>query len=899
MRLAVSFGVGKASSPAAALRQGGPRVIPSRHPAGWQRAGLQAHMHLWGANELCRCPGMPSHSTTSDRGMHQRSPSSGGCEHARASGEERQKYSEDSQRTPEHGGPGEQEWEDGYPSERHAEHSHHEHARDEHRSRRELVRGGHRGPWAIAEGKVRASRPDLPGEGASGWETEGASRGGGESADESRAEGTGEGPAEDDGVLLFGVRKHTLTSVLILNALAALNGSTDAAVRWMEHCVAGGAPPPSLMVTAQFFMATLSLSPALIVGEYPEGLLASGVQLGGMLFLTVFAQSHSQQGVGSMIWYRLGVTALVVLMLELGLLSRRDGRPSGSTAFSAAVALAMMFALCGAMGPLPADVTDLPRTLPTLASSLALDAPSLLASLFFALHTFRSGDLIGRFRGDNDAITITAVQLATVTALALCWHGLHLLGLLQSDTWQDALATMGSQVTSLPVAPFLYLGFVSTGACVLLETKALQRVKASTVTLIYTTIPLWGALFNCALQRDLDSLQRAALGLLLYANVLNSVIIMRDVGHLARAQGWAARWGVQLVHAAARVLPDGRVVLRRRRAGRVKPALARVVVEGERRGDGAYRAEGGEAQAAGRVVEGQGEGEESKDSDETFTDALSTAYLTSQLKMAQYGQMAQSVVGKLSLGPALSGSSMAAGAAGPASTAGAGAVVAAGVGAGAGTAAGAAVFGSMAAAGAGMAPSVAAGAGAGAVIGAAGAGLSGAGTAGTTAVTVGTAAGAGAGAGAVGGVAAAWGGGATTVAGAGAGLGATVAGATAALTGAAGGGEHMASLALPVVIGVGAVVAGGVIGKKVAQGEARPLSVAVSLLAGGSGEPGGEFDVDGGEGSMEECDVDGRGEEGDDCEEGGSLLDEAVNEPLQVELDALDDTLQEDYLENK
>eukprot|EP00899_Mesostigma_viride_P004701 jgi/Mesvir1/14231/Mv09673-RA.4 len=442
-----------------------------------------------------------------------------------------------------------------------------------------------------------------------------------------------------DGTNVFGIGSQAVKSILMLNALAALNGSTDAAIHCFDDALAGHSIPPSFMVSCRFLMATVSLLPFLLKAELPDGLLASGAQLGTLLFCGIFSQSMSTKGVDTMIGYRLGMTAVVMLLLETGILNK-ENQLSSNSKFSAGVALAMMFALVVAVhGQTPFDTSDLPHFLASVGASVSSDTWSLLASLFCAVHTFRCEAIMRSFPGPSNAIMMTALQLGMVTALAMGWQGVHLAGIADGavGSWSAALAQMGDQFSSLPLIPFLYLGFVSTGACVFLETKALQRVKASTVTLIYTTIPLWGALFHFGVQRDLMSMELCLLLLLLYGNLLNGITMMRYLGNF----GGSANGYLQgLAGWSRRVFGRGQANDKGNSQGAAGgPSSQAVKAQG---------VPGGNARKAGKAGGADKRGDTSPappaGSGESFLDGVTTAFVTSQLKMAQYGRMVQQMV---------------------------------------------------------------------------------------------------------------------------------------------------------------------------------------------------------------------------------------------------------------
>lgn len=116
---------------------------------------------------------------------------------------------------------------------------------------------------------------------------------------------------------------------------------------------------------------------------------------------------------------------------------------------------------------------------------------SVAASLTSALHIWRSEAIGSKF----DSRLLTSLQLLVLTLLSLLWEVATLCG-------TGSTAHLVQDVGSISWGPVLYGGLVCTGLCSWLELRGLRWVHASTATLIYTTIPLWGALFAFLLRSE-------------------------------------------------------------------------------------------------------------------------------------------------------------------------------------------------------------------------------------------------------------------------------------------------------------------------------------------------------------------------------------------------------------
>jgi len=60
------------------------------------------------------------------------------------------------------------------------------------------------------------------------------------------------------------------------------------------------------------------------------------------------------------------------------------------------------------------------------------------------------------------------------------------------------MSTAPLDISAIPWLPLLYTGLITTAGTLWLEMKALRNVSAQDAALVYTTEPLWGALFAWA-----------------------------------------------------------------------------------------------------------------------------------------------------------------------------------------------------------------------------------------------------------------------------------------------------------------------------------------------------------------------------------------------------------------
>ncbi|KAJ7519205.1 hypothetical protein O6H91_20G028500 [Diphasiastrum complanatum] len=120
------------------------------------------------------------------------------------------------------------------------------------------------------------------------------------------------------------------------------------------------------------------------------------------------------------------------------------------------------------------------------------------SSLISALQIFRS-EVFGIAKA-LDAKRLNAIQSAVLSVLSFFWEICNLCT--SSSDWGLDFTTLAQH---LPWLPLIYNGIVCGGICSWLEIRALRGVNASVATLIYMTIPVWGAFFSTLLRHKSPS----------------------------------------------------------------------------------------------------------------------------------------------------------------------------------------------------------------------------------------------------------------------------------------------------------------------------------------------------------------------------------------------------------
>ncbi|CAM6092480.1 unnamed protein product [Calypogeia fissa] len=268
--------------------------------------------------------------------------------------------------------------------------------------------------------------------------------------------------------------RRRMGSLILLNVLAALYGSSNVA----NGIVADMAPslPVSLTSLVRFTSALFFFTPALATALKNRDLelLRAGSELGGLAFVaTVVDSCNPSSGSSSSAALLFAFTVIFIPIMEIF-----AGRRSGSTL----TRFATLAAVSG-MGLLEEEGFGWRG----ISCPQIGDLWGMAVSIIYAIHIFRSEYHSSRF----DPLLLNAVQCGVLAILSLGW---------ETFTTFDVTAFQAhdvvNQVQSLPWAPLIYNGLVCFGLCSWLELHGLRSIHASTATLVYTTIPVWGAFLS-------------------------------------------------------------------------------------------------------------------------------------------------------------------------------------------------------------------------------------------------------------------------------------------------------------------------------------------------------------------------------------------------------------------
>lgn len=264
---------------------------------------------------------------------------------------------------------------------------------------------------------------------------------------------------------------------------------------------AGVEDAPVVFGALRFVLAALPLLPWLWKSSSPESARSSAVvgSLGAVAYAAVFV-SFSYGTTGAKAAFITALQTTVVASLS----SMAAKRLNLSTFCSALLALGGVGVLEFSSGPVEATIGDL----------ICMASPILIGLSWYVL-----GESTKKF--PKDATPTAAIQLLCFGMLFAVWSLGELLlrhgpaGLLQGAThFPELLQTPGL----LPA--LLFSAFFGNTVTMLLSSEAMKRLKASDVSLIVASEPLWAALAAAAFLGEIFTASDMAGGFLVLAGIL-------------------------------------------------------------------------------------------------------------------------------------------------------------------------------------------------------------------------------------------------------------------------------------------------------------------------------------------------------------------------------------------
>jgi len=273
----------------------------------------------------------------------------------------------------------------------------------------------------------------------------------------------------------------TVGSIALVNLAAALFGSNQVLIKLTETEIS-----PSTLNFVRFSIAALAFLPlGLKAGAFKKKkLLSAARELGTYLFIGYTAQVL---GLGMTSASR-GAVMAEFSVLIVPFWAKLSGQKIPNIVWYASV-----IALFGVVLVTESDGSG--------AGFNLGDALCLLSAMCFGTHVFRTEQRTASI--DNEDLPgLISLELCLLAVMCGAYElvdlGLHNPGGLQSLNLQQ----ISYHLAHLPWANLVAMGMGTTALTLFIEINALQNISSTLASLIYTTEPLWGALFAAVFLKE-------------------------------------------------------------------------------------------------------------------------------------------------------------------------------------------------------------------------------------------------------------------------------------------------------------------------------------------------------------------------------------------------------------
>jgi len=261
----------------------------------------------------------------------------------------------------------------------------------------------------------------------------------------------------------------------MLFAACALYGTNFGTVKYLQESI-----PTSALCSLRFLIATIGSLPLLLLGteSISQEAFIGGLELGFYLSIGFIGQGLGLEETAASKSAFIASLAVVFVPLFESISGKKTPIDTWLTAFLAVVGVAVLQG---------GDVTNL-----TLS-----DMETLLQPLMFGFAFWRMEDLMAKH--PSSLAPITVAQLLMVAVLTTGWSIIE-------GTFPDLEGAMQLFSDGNITQGMLWISLVTTVLTVFLETFSMKYLKATEVSLIFTTEPLFGAAFAAYLLGEkLDS----------------------------------------------------------------------------------------------------------------------------------------------------------------------------------------------------------------------------------------------------------------------------------------------------------------------------------------------------------------------------------------------------------
>ena len=281
-----------------------------------------------------------------------------------------------------------------------------------------------------------------------------------------------------------------------------------------------------LFAALRFVVGSLVFAPFLKNAIKDDRIIRGGFELGLWVSLGYYLQNLGVESTDAARASFISSFTIIAVPIIAGLAGRTVQPKVWSATAIAVAGLALMENVIGVPGftdAVSVSTTEITEALtsPGMDDTLRGDLFTLGSALVFGIHIFRTDCIFnGVTLRHKESMGLVCLQMLTVVTVFMA---LLVRDYIQCDC--DVSAILGVQSwTEVPWFEVFFVGAVTTAGCVYLETVALTLLASQEATLMYSTEPVWGAIFAYLLLGEtLSTSATAGAALILLSTVVGSM----------------------------------------------------------------------------------------------------------------------------------------------------------------------------------------------------------------------------------------------------------------------------------------------------------------------------------------------------------------------------------------
>lgn len=283
-----------------------------------------------------------------------------------------------------------------------------------------------------------------------------------------------------------GLSKRTQGLLLFGTIMAGFGANITLLKQAQEHMSS------DLFSLLRFGVAALAFSPFLKNALQDSRITRGGLELGAWCALGYALQNIGIENTGAARASFISSFTIIAVPMIAGIAGRTVRNQTWFATAIALIGLAFMESLVPIPGFIDSAVEINDIVSEGAPDSLIGDLFTLGSAFVFGLHIFRTDCIFnGISLTHKQSMGLVSLQMLTVCSVFVVVLGSDFL----ANAGDIEAVTHVSSFTQIPWAEVALVGILTTAGCIYLETVALTLLASEEATLMYSTEPVWGALF--------------------------------------------------------------------------------------------------------------------------------------------------------------------------------------------------------------------------------------------------------------------------------------------------------------------------------------------------------------------------------------------------------------------